>query len=79
MARYDYKCSNCGIFEIQQSMKEEALQKCPKCEGNSIGRIISGNVGIKFKGTGFYVNDYAKTDSSFDKYKPREPDEKKFF
>ncbi len=78
MALYDYKCSGCGIFEIQQSMKEEALKKCPRCDSDNIYRMI-GNVAIKFKGTGFYVNDYAKTDSAFNKYKPLEPDQKKFY
>ena len=75
---YDYRCIKCGIFEIQQSMKEEALKECPRCGNTEFNRMI-GNVAIKFKGTGFYVNDYAKTDSAFNKYKPLEPDQKKFY
>lgn len=57
MPRYDYKCSNCGyVFEAEQRITEEPLTDCPKCNGR-ISRIISKNVGIAFKGDGFYIND----------------------
>ena len=59
MPLYDYKCKQCGhIFEVQQSMKDEPLKKCPKCAGE-IHRLISA-AGIVFKGSGFHVNDYGR-------------------
>jgi putative FmdB family regulatory protein len=56
MPAYDYKCDNCGIFEVRQSIKDDALDKCPTC-GGAIHRLISRNVNILFKGPGFYVTD----------------------
>lgn len=56
MATYDYKCKDCKhTFETVQSMMEDALTDCPKCDG-SIFRVISA-AGITFKGSGFYIND----------------------
>ncbi|MFW5879954.1 MAG: FmdB family zinc ribbon protein [bacterium] len=68
MPVYEYKCSKCGkIFEYKQSMNDPLLTKCPvsiceqevKGEGK-VTRIISKNVGLVFKGSGFYVTDYVK-------------------
>ncbi len=56
MPTYEYKCENCGPFDHVQSMTEEALDACPDCEG-SVKRLISKNVLITFKGSGFYAND----------------------
>ncbi|RAP36126.1 FmdB family transcriptional regulator [Candidatus Marinamargulisbacteria bacterium SCGC AAA071-K20] len=57
MPRYDYKCSDCEhVFEAAQSIKDEPLRICPECKG-PIRRLISKNVGIAFKGGGFYVTD----------------------
>lgn len=56
MPAYDYKCDNCGVFEVRQSIKDEALGKCPTC-GGPVQRLISRNVSILFKGPGFYVTD----------------------
>lgn len=63
MPLYDYKCKKCGhIFEVQQSMKDEPLKKCPKCAGE-IHRLISA-AGIVFKGSGFHVTDYGRPKTS---------------
>jgi len=59
MPTYDYECEQCGTFEIFQNIKEESLTNCPTCNG-PIKRIISGGSGFILKGSGFYVNDYAK-------------------
>ncbi len=56
MPLYEYDCSKCGRFEIQQSMKDSPITICPTC-GGPIQRLISKNVGIVFKGPGFYVTD----------------------
>ena len=58
MPTYGYECKACeDQFEIFQSIKDDALSTCEKCGGNLRKRIYP--VGISFKGSGFYVNDYA--------------------
>ncbi|HET7559373.1 MAG TPA: FmdB family zinc ribbon protein [Limnochordia bacterium] len=59
MPVYEYKCPNCGRFEVTQSIKADALKSCPTCEA-SVERLISRNVGIIFKGSGFYITDSRK-------------------
>ncbi len=63
MPKYDYHCSHCGDFECTQSIKDTPLQQCPTC-GSDVHRKISSGVGIIFKGSGFYINDSRKEDSS---------------
>lgn len=59
MPTYGYECTACkDQFEIFQSIKDDALTTCEKCGGGLRKRIYP--VGIAFKGSGFYVNDYAK-------------------
>ena len=56
MPTYEYRCTSCGDqFEIVQSFKDASLTVCDKCQGEL--RKVYGNVGISFKGTGFYKND----------------------
>lgn len=61
MPIYEYKCSNCGKFELTQSIKDNPLTHCPTCNAE-VQRLIGKNIGIIFKGSGFYVND-SKSDS----------------
>ncbi len=62
MPTYDYKCRDCDYqFEKFQKMSAEPLKECPRC-GGAVRKLISGGAGIVFKGSGFYVNDYAKKD-----------------
>jgi putative FmdB family regulatory protein len=61
MPIYEYKCPNCGRFELKQSIKDDKLDSCPTCSA-PVQRLIAKNVGIIFKGPGFYVND-SKSDS----------------
>ena len=64
MPNYDFKCKICShLFEEFQSMSEPPLNECPEC-GGELKRLIGGNFGISFKGSGFYVNDYKKTGPS---------------
>jgi len=56
MPTYSYLCKSCGeSFEIQQSFSDEALKVCPKCQGEL--RKQFGNLGVSFKGSGFYRTD----------------------
>ena len=58
MPTYDYKCNNCNAeLEIFHSIMEDAKTLCPKCNTHGLTRMISKNVGISFKGSGFYIND----------------------
>ncbi|MCW3059369.1 MAG: FmdB family transcriptional regulator [Capsulimonas sp.] len=57
MPTYGYECTGCADqFEIMQSIKDDALTTCEKCGGKLRKRVYP--VGISFKGSGFYVNDY---------------------
>ena len=62
MPTYDYECRSCHhTFEAFQSIKEEALKKCPKCGKSSLRRLFGGGMGIIFKGSGFYTTDYKRS------------------
>jgi putative FmdB family regulatory protein len=53
---YEYRCKACGQeLEVVQSFTDEALTTCEACGGPL--RKVFGNVGIAFKGSGFYKND----------------------
>jgi putative FmdB family regulatory protein len=53
---YSYACTDCGNrFDAVQAFSDAALTDCPKCEGRL--RKLFGNVGVVFKGSGFYRND----------------------
>ncbi|SFL39156.1 FmdB family zinc ribbon protein [Halanaerobium salsuginis] len=62
MPTYLYECENCGRFEEFQNITDDALEKCPKCDGK-VKRII-GAPGIVFKGSNFYVNQAKKKSNS---------------
>jgi putative FmdB family regulatory protein len=67
MPLYEYKCSKCGsAFEVIQKISELPIKKCPQC-GGSVKKVISAPA-LQFKGSGFYITDYAKKDR-----KPVEP------
>ena len=56
MPTYEYLCKSCGKrLEVQQRFTDDPLTECPSCEGPL--RKVFGNVGIAFKGSGFYKTD----------------------
>ena len=56
MPTYEYACTECGHqFEAFQSFSEDALTECPECKG-AVQKVYS-NVGVVFKGSGFYKTD----------------------
>ncbi len=62
MPTYDYKCRDCGCFEHFQKITDDALKTCPKC-GEKVERLISKNIGVIYKGSGFYTTDYNRSSS----------------
>jgi putative FmdB family regulatory protein len=59
MPTYDYRCNECGHeFEEFQSIKADALKTCPKCQKESLQRLIGPGAALIFKGSGFYLTDY---------------------
>lgn len=56
MPTYEYACRTCGEgLEAVQSFTDEPLTECPACKG--VLRKVYGNIGIAFKGSGFYKTD----------------------
>ena len=59
MPNYEYLCKKCGHrFEQIRKFSDRQLRKCPEC-GGVIEQVISAPA-VQFKGSGWYVNDYAK-------------------
>jgi putative FmdB family regulatory protein len=59
MPTYDYLCDSCGHkFELFQSMKDDAVRKCPKCKRLKLRRLFGTGAALVFKGSGFYQTDY---------------------
>jgi len=59
---YEYACRQCGNhLDVVQRFTDDALTTCPSCGGSL--RKVFGNIGISFKGTGFYKNDSRSSDN----------------
>jgi putative FmdB family regulatory protein len=59
MPIYEYKCQKCHKrFEKLQKVSDPPCNKCPGC-GGLLKKVIS-SAAIQFKGSGFYITDYAK-------------------
>lgn len=58
MPLYEYKCAKCGHrFEKIEHFDASEVKKCPKCGGKAERQLAPP--AIQFKGTGWYVTDYA--------------------
>lgn len=61
MPIYEYECERCHHrFEIMQKFSDRPLKKCEKC-GGPVQKLLSAP-GLVFKGSGWYVTDYANSD-----------------
>ncbi len=66
MPLYEYQCDVCGHrFEKIQKFSDPPVDTCPKC-GGKVQKQISSPA-FQFKGTGWYVTDYAKKDGGSEK------------
>jgi len=60
---YEYECGKCGhIFEKIQKYSDPPLKVCPLCKGR-VKKLPSAPA-IQFKGSGWYITDYARKGSS---------------
>ena len=63
MPLYEYQCKKCGHrFEKIQKFSDKPVKKCPEC-GGGVEQTISAPA-VQFKGSGWYVTDYAKKSHS---------------
>ena len=63
MPLYEYQCMQCGHhIEKIQKFSDSPLTKCEEC-GGKLERLISSPA-IQFKGSGWYVTDYARKSSA---------------
>lgn len=58
MPIYEYQCAACGeVIEVIQKFSDLPLKKCKSCKGKL--KKLMGTPALQFKGTGFYITDYA--------------------
>jgi putative FmdB family regulatory protein len=55
---YEYHCPKDGTFELVRKFSDPPLEACPTCAG-PIEKLVSAPA-IQFKGTGWYITDYAR-------------------
>src|SRR4029434_8634225 len=62
MPLYEYQCEKCAHrFEVIQKFSDAKIEVCPKC-GGPVVKLLSSPA-IQFKGSGWYITDYAKSGS----------------
>lgn len=89
MPIYEYQCGKCGTFEVTQRISDTPLRRCPTCK-SKVTKLLSAP-SFQFKGSGWYVTDYAskggggdgksegsseKKDAKASESKPKEGSEK---
>jgi putative FmdB family regulatory protein len=63
MPLYEYQCDACAHrFEVIQKFSDAPVDVCPKC-GGAVKKLLSSPA-IQFKGTGWYITDYARSGKS---------------
>jgi len=71
MPIYEYECTGCNrVITVKQSVHDEPLKTCASC-GGDLRRIIFPSA-IQFKGSGWYVTDYARKESQSEAKKGEE-------
>ena len=60
MPLYEFQCPQCGHrFERIQKFSDPDPKKCPECGAGKIERLLHAPA-VQFKGSGWYVTDYAR-------------------
>ncbi len=69
MPLYEYECAECRKrFERLQKFADPPIETCPACGGH-VSRLLSSPA-IQFKGSGWYVTDYARASGASEKKSP---------
>jgi len=64
---YEYLCRACGHrFEQIQKFSDPILKRCPNCKKLKLEKLLSAPA-VQFKGSGWYVTDYAGKKPGSDK------------
>lgn len=63
MPTYSYRRADGTTFDVEQRITEDALETCPTT-GQPVRRVITAGAGLVFKGSGFYLTDYARRNGS---------------
>ena len=64
MPLYEYECDNCHHrFERIQKFSDPPVEVCPHCGKGPVRKLLSSPA-IQFKGSGWYITDYAKKSPS---------------
>jgi putative FmdB family regulatory protein len=65
MPLYEYECETCTHrFEVIQKFSDPPIEVCPDCQGR-VRKLLSSPA-IQFKGSGWYITDYARKESAKD-------------
>ena len=73
MPLYEYRCEACGHqFEVIQKFSDDPIAVCPKCGSGPVAKLLSSPA-FQFKGTGWYITDYARKGTSEGKESKEKP------
>ncbi len=60
MPLYEYQCEACGVrFELIRKFSDPPLETCASCGKGPVTKLVSSPA-FQFKGSGWYITDYAK-------------------
>ena len=80
MPLYEYECESCGTrFEKIRKFSDPPIEVCPTCGKGPVKKLLSSPA-IQFKGSGWYITDYAKkstTDAKSTKDAPKDSKDSK--
>lgn len=63
MPIYEYECEKCQKrYEVLQRLSDPPMETCSNCSGK-VHKMVSAS-GLVFKGSGWYITDYAKKNGS---------------
>ena len=62
MPLYEYRCESCDHqFEVIQKFSDAPIAVCPECGQGPVVKLMSSPA-FQFKGSGWYITDYARKD-----------------
>jgi putative FmdB family regulatory protein len=71
MPLYEYRCEACHHqFERIQRFSDDPVSVCPACGAGPVVKLISSPA-IQFKGSGWYITDYARKGGETQEGKPK--------